>query len=252
VQDATRRFSTRADHYLKARPGYPAAILDALREAGMLRDGSVVADIGSGTGLLSELFLQSGYDVMAVEPNAVMRRAGEQRLAGMAGFHSIDGRAEATTLPDASVDLVTVGTAFHWFDRDAARLEFQRILRQNGHVMVSWNQRDQRSPFMRDYERLLERHANDYRDVRDRDLEERALTALFAPGWITRSFAHAQTFDFDGLADRLLSSSYAPQAGHPGHAAMLSALKTLFDAYARDGRVLFEYLAVMYAGQLHG
>ena len=105
---------------------------------------------------------------------------------------------------------------------------------------------------MRDYERLLERHANDYRDARDRDLEERALTALFAPGWITRSFAHAQTFDFDGLADRLLSSSYAPQAGHPGHAAMLSALKTLFDAYARDGRVLFEYLAVMYAGQMPG
>ena len=74
MQDATARFSTRADHYLKARPGYPAAILDVLREAGMLRDGSVVADIGSGTGLLSELFLQSGYDVMAVEPNAAMRR----------------------------------------------------------------------------------------------------------------------------------------------------------------------------------
>jgi len=218
----------------------------------MLRDGSVVADIGSGTGLLSELFLQSGYDVMAVEPNAAMRRAGEQRLAGMAGFHSIDGRAEATTLPDASVDLVTVGTAFHWFDRDAARLEFRRILRQNGHVMVSWNQRDQRSPFMRDYERLLERCATDYRETHDRRRGEEATAKFLAPGWITRSFAHAQSFDFDGLANRLLSSSYAPQAGHPDHPVILSALKTLFDAYAQDGRVRFEYLAVMYAGQMPG
>jgi len=252
VQDATGRFSTRAEHYLKARPGYPSAILEALREASMLLDHSVIADIGSGTGLLSELFLRAGHDVMAVEPNAAMRRAGEQRLAARVGFHSIDGRAEATTLPDASVDLVTVGTAFHWFDRDAAQKEFRRILRPNGHLMVAWNQRDQSSAFMRDYERLVERYASDYRAARHRDIEEQALIASFAPGWITRSFAHAQAFDFDNLADRLLSSSYAPQAGHADHVPMLSALKTLFDAYARDGHVPFEYLALIYAGQMTG
>ena len=139
MQDATSRFSSRVDHYLKARPGYPTAILDVLRQEGMLVHGSVVADIGSGTGLLSELFLQAGHDVMAVEPNAEMRRAGEARLGGFARLHSIDGRAEATSLPDASVDLVTVGTAFHWFDREAARLEFVRILRPGGHVMLAWN-----------------------------------------------------------------------------------------------------------------
>jgi SAM-dependent methyltransferase len=216
----------------------------------MLRGGTVVADIGSGTGLLAELFLRAGYDVMAVEPNTEMRQAGERRLGGLANFHSIAGRAEATTLPDRSIDLVVVGTAFHWFDREAARREFVRILRPDGHAMIVWNQRDQAESFMRDYESLVERHATDYRDSRARRAEEQFAAQFFAPGWITRSFAHSQTLDYDGLANRLLSSSYAPQDGHPDHLAMMKALKTLFDEHAQDGRVRFEYRAVMYAGRL--
>src|ERR1035438_3538154 len=130
--DPTQRFSSRVEDYICYRPSYPAdAIAFLERECG-LTSQSRVADIGSGTGLLSEPFLRFGCEVDGVEPNAEMRAAGQRLLAGWPRFHSIAGRAEATTLPNGSADLVSAGQAFHWFDSDAARTEFRRILKPGG------------------------------------------------------------------------------------------------------------------------
>src|SRR5229473_1629955 len=119
--DAKQRFSNRVADYVRYRPGYPAELLDLLRSECPLRPGHVIADIGSGTGFLSELFLKNGNRVYGVEPNQAMRQAGEEYLASYDGFSSIEGSAEATTLDDASVDFVTAGQSFHWFEPDAAR-----------------------------------------------------------------------------------------------------------------------------------
>src|SRR5258707_10267218 len=126
--DAKQRFSNRAADYVRYRPGYPSEALDVLGKECGLHPGHVIADIGSGTGFLSELFLKSGNRVYGVEPNEAMRQAGEEYLAAYDGFSSINGSAEATTLDDASIDFVTAGQAFHWFQKDAARKEFRRIL----------------------------------------------------------------------------------------------------------------------------
>src|SRR5262245_49376869 len=115
--DSKQRFSNRVEDYVRCRPGYPAAVLDVLCEECGLRPESVVADIGSGTGLLAQMFLENGNLVYGVEPNAAMREAGEQWLERYPHFCSVAGSAEATTLPDAGVDFVVVGQAFHWFDR---------------------------------------------------------------------------------------------------------------------------------------
>ncbi len=122
--DAKQRFSNRVADYIRYRPGYPSAIHEVLRAECGLRPGHVIADIGSGTGFLSELFLKKGNRVFGVEPNEAMRQAGEEYLASFDGFTSVNGSAEATTLDDASVDFVTAGQAFHWFDQNAARREF--------------------------------------------------------------------------------------------------------------------------------
>src|SRR6478735_8602849 len=109
MPDPTARFADRVADYVATRPGYPPAVLDLLRgEAGLTRS-SAIADVGSGTGLSAQLFLKNGNTVYGVEPNAEMRAAGEQFLAGYPGFHSVAGTAEATTLPDASIDLVVAG-----------------------------------------------------------------------------------------------------------------------------------------------
>src|SRR5437868_3524340 len=154
--DPTQRFSSRVDQYIRFRPGYPPEVLQLIKNQCELTATSVIADIASGTGLFTRLLLDNGNEVFAVEPNAEMRLAGEQFLAGYSRLHSIDGRAEATTLPDRSVDFVTAAQAAHWFDRDRARQEFVRILKPGGWTVLVWNERCIHStPFLRAYEELL-------------------------------------------------------------------------------------------------
>jgi SAM-dependent methyltransferase len=250
--DHTGRFSTRVADYVKYRPGYPAGVLRLLEEECGLDSASVVADVGSGTGLLSELFLRNGNRVYGVEPNREMREAGEQLLSAYANFTSVDGRAEETKLDDESVDFVTAGQAFHWFDPPHTRVEFRRILRPGGWVVLVWNdRRTSATSLLEDYERLLLEYGTDYREVSVKYAEESMLAALYGPGEIrTRSFDNEQVFDFDGLRGRLLSSSYVPQPGHPNFDPMMRELESLFRRHQRDGRVTVAYDTKVFYGRL--
>jgi len=246
--DPKQRFSNRVEDYVRCRPGYPRAILDLLSEQCGLATESVIADIGSGTGLLTQLFLENGNLVYGVEPNAAMRQAGEQFLKKYARFRSVAGSAEATTLPDASVEYVMVGQAFHWFDPVTARTEFERVLKPRGWVAVIWNQRRDDSRFLREYETLLRTFGTDYEKVSAKYPEDRTMRSFIGHGGGKKSFANEQVFDLAGLRGRLLSSSYSPPQGHPQHEPMLAALEKLFQIHAQDGRVRFEYLTHVYFG----
>ncbi len=249
--DPTNRFSDRVSDYARHRPGYPEAVLDVLRDELGLRPEHVVADVGSGTGLLTRRFLERGHEVHAVEPNRAMAREAEAALGGFPRFRPRDGRAEATGLGPRSVDLVAAGQAFHWFDAGQARVEFLRILRPPHRAALAWNLRLlDATPFLRDYEAFLHRWAIDYRDVSARYTDPVALEALFGGPCDRRAFPTAQRFDLAGLRGRLLSSSYAPPLGHERHAPMLEALGDLFAAHARDGTVSFEYETALYFGRL--
>lgn len=251
VPDVTQRFTTRVQNYVKYRPDYPAELLPALEVRCQLTPQSPIADIGSGTGLLTQRFLDQGNFVSAVEPNAEMRRAAEARLASYPNFRSIAAQAEATTLADSSIHLITAGQAFHWFDPIAARQEFQRILRPNGWVALIWNDRRCDTPFLQAYELLLQRYGTDYAEVMHRHPRSDALGQFYGPrGYSTVTLPHHQAFDYPGLEGRLLSSSYTPEPGHPDYGPMLAALSTLFDAHAVEGQVLFNYRTRMHYGQL--
>src|SRR5580658_5846995 len=117
----TQRFSSRVSYYVRARPRYPAALLDFLKSDLHLSPAHRVADIGSGTGILSELFLRNGNLVLGIEPNAPMRAAGDDYLKNYPNFRSRDGTAETTGLADHSIDFAVAGQAFHWFDPPRAR-----------------------------------------------------------------------------------------------------------------------------------
>jgi SAM-dependent methyltransferase len=250
--DSTTRFSDRVENYVRYRPGYPDGVLDVLRRETALAPDSVVADVGSGTGISSELFLRNGNEVFAVEPNAEMRQAAERMLGHHAGFHSVAGTAEATTLPDGSVDHVVAGQAFHWFDRGKARREFGRILRPGGWVVLMWNaRRDDSTPFLREYEALLQRYGTDYREVQHRNVDLSTLREFFAGGELEmRTLYNEQRFDFEGLKGRLLSSSYAPAEGHPHFPPMIAELERIFARNAEEGEVRFEYDTEIYFGHV--
>jgi SAM-dependent methyltransferase len=246
------RFSSRVADYVRFRPSYPAAMIAWLaKECGLTSD-SIVADVGSGPGVLAKLLLEEGCAVYAVEPNAEMRAAGEVLLRGYPRFHSVAGHAEATTLEPASIDLVTAAQAFHWFDPEKTRQEFSRILRPPGWVALVWNQRlVTGDPFLVGYEALLQRFAPEYREVDHRRIDAEAIRRFFGHShWRKASFANRQEFDLDGIKGRTRSASYTPQPGAPGYEPMMAELKQLFAATAQDGQVTFAYETNVYAGLL--
>jgi SAM-dependent methyltransferase len=250
--DPTRRFSSRVVDYLRYRPGYPGAVIGILQAQCGLTPACIVADIGSGTGLLAELFLRNGNVVFGVEPNPDMRAAGERHLARYASFRSVAAKAEATTMGEHSIDVITAGQAFHWFDPAATRREFERILRPGGWVVLVWNEREtESSAFLRAYERLLLRFSTDYTQVDHRRIDERVLARFFSPGRVRlETLSNRQDLDLVGLKGRLLSSSYAPEPGHPDHEGMLMQLSRIFDEYQSGGKVAFEYTTKVYFGRL--
>jgi ubiquinone/menaquinone biosynthesis C-methylase UbiE len=251
--DSTQRFSSRVENYVKYRPSYPQEIITALQQACGLTSDSIVADVGSGTGIFAELLLRNGNTVYGIEPNQAMRAAGEQLLQHFPRFHSVNGTAEATTLPAQSVDFITAGQAFHWFDPDRARREFARILRPGGWVALIWNERRSDStPFLRDYEQLLRTYGTDYEASKHTNFDAELIRAFFAPNpMFMQTFENQQRFDYDGLRGRLLSSSYTPEPGHPRHVPMMAELQRIFEQHAVDGTVVFEYDTVLYYGQLN-
>jgi len=249
--DPTKRFSNRVENYLKFRPRYPFGIISLLeKECGLTRD-SLIADIGSGTGFLSELFLANGNRVLGIEPNAEMRAAGERLLSAYANFTSIDATAEATTLPDHSADFVTAGQAFHWFNREAARPEFARILKPDGWILIVWNTFPvDRSELVAGYHEVLLRFGTDYRDV-TREIDDSGVKSFFTPGvWRTARFDYQQTFDWEGFKGRLLSASYAPTSDSPNYEPMLRDLRQVFESHQKNGMVIFDYDTEVYYGKL--
>ncbi|MCD9086639.1 class I SAM-dependent methyltransferase [Stenotrophomonas sp. SY1] len=252
--DATERFSSRVADYVRYRPGYPPALLDWLHADIGVAAQTRIADIGAGTGISTRLFLAAGHPVIAVEPNAAMRQAAEQWLApDYPQLQVVDGTAEATTLADGSVGVVAAAQAFHWFDTEAVRHEWKRILQPGGLALVFWNSRLlDTSPFLTGYEQLLLEFGTDYTQVAERYQTDEQMREWFGTGLRgIAGFPNVQHLDYDGLRGRLLSSSYAPQAGHPRHAAMLQALEHLFATHAVDGHVAFEYQTRAFVGTLN-
>jgi SAM-dependent methyltransferase len=251
VTRPTERFSSRVENYDRYRPSYPRAAIDLLKTRCGLSPGAVVADIGSGTGILTELLLGSGAQVIGVEPNDGMRAAAEARLRGQARFRSVNGTAEATTLPPASIDLLVAGQAFHWFDVEQARAEALRLLRSGGFGALLWNERPpEATAFLADYEGLLLRHAAEYAQITASRADEASMRRFFGGAMELATFPNQQSFDFEGLKGLLLSSSYAPEPGHPQHEPMMAGLREVFRRHEHGGRVVFPYRTLVYFAQL--
>ncbi len=251
VQDPTQRFSSRVDNYVRYRPGYPAAVIDLVKNDCGFSSASVIADIASGTGIFTRMLLERGNRVFGVEPKPGMRQAGEEFLSRYSRFTSVAGTAEATTLDDHTIDFVTAAQAAHWFDREKARQEFIRICRPGGWIVLLWNERRTGStPFLRAYEQLLLEYGTDYQDVRHERTTQQIET-FFAPSRFQfPTFDYQQEFDYPALEGRLLSSSYTPQASDAAYTPMLHELRRMFEAHQVNGRVRFEYDTRVYYGQL--
>lgn len=239
---SVERFSDRVANYAKYRPGYPPEMLDFFREELGLTADSIVADVGSGTGLSSKPFLENGNVVYGIEPNAAMRQAAKACLAAFGNFNGVDGTSTKTNLGDCSVDFVIAAQAFHWFEPEPTRNEFKRILKPGGFICLIWNERQlNTNEFLTEYEQLLLKHANDYGNVRHENLTESELERFFLQPIKRATFSNHQILDFEGLRGRLLSASYMPNEGDPKFEAMIKDLTTVFAKHQRGGKITILY-----------
>ncbi|HUL80185.1 MAG TPA: methyltransferase domain-containing protein [Vicinamibacteria bacterium] len=238
--DPRERFAGEASGYARCRPSYPDALVDRLVSAAEVREGDRVADVGCGTGIFTRLLAARGLEVVGIDPSADMLAEGR---AGGGAAEYRRGEAAATGLGDASVALVTVAQAFHWFDVDAALAEFQRILEPGRRVAAVWNLRGE-SPFMTAYHELLRAFSREYSVLQSWEeslAELRAHPRVLEP--LEIEAPHAQRFDFEGLHGRAWSSSYVFR-GVKDREGFDAALRALFDACARRGVLEFPYRSV--------
>lgn len=252
--DTLHRFSDRVDNYVKYRPHYPDEVFDYLESEGLILKTSPIADIGSGTGISAQPLLKRGFAVYGIEPNREMREAGEKLLHTFPDFKSIDATAENSTLPDASVNAILAGQAFHWFDKDKCKIEFKRILKPSGTVILMWNdRRTDSTDFLKVYEDFLQMFGTDYKEVNHKNTQDKKIFDAFfgKDHFKERSFYNFQEVDFAGLKGRVLSSSYMPGEGHQDHDFMIYTLKKIFTRYQENGKVRLDYDTKVYYGNLN-
>jgi SAM-dependent methyltransferase len=275
MENSTPRFTRRVENYIKYRPRYPQAIIDLLRKECHLTPQAIIADIGSGTGLLTELFLNHGNRVFGIEPDPDMQAAAAYLLQGHPHFTSIAATAEATSLTAHSIDMVTAGQAFHWFDPQRARSEFLRILVPGGWVVLVWNvQKTTGTPFLAALEQfwqtyltreglqgvatgqalttLLQQTRPVYAwRLNPERADQELLSPFFRPvGYNMKTFENPLVCDFEGLKGRVLSGGSAPSTEHPRYTEMLEALEAIFQVYQVNGTVTIEQETRVCYGQL--
>lgn len=243
-------FGRKVVDYVASRPDYPAALFAQLRSS--FPPPANVADVGSGTGLLTRDLLRHGYRVVAVEPNEGMRRAGDQLLHDFPDYRSVPGSAESIPLPDASVQLVTAAQAFHWFDLPRARRECQRVLTRGGLVALIWNERVTTDPLQSALDVVLGRFGGEKWRLLGSQEQRAGVDTFF--GHHSESFTcpHDHALDREGLRSLIYSRSYIPARDTPAGVEVAAAVDELFDRFcpARKNTVLVRYETIMLLGSI--
>lgn len=245
------RFDGKSEVYSLHRPGYPEDLIPTLElELGLNKD-SVIADIGSGTGKLSRIFLENGNPVYCVEPNSEMRDRSKEDLSEFSRVSIHEGTAEETGLPENSADFIVVGQAFHWFDIEPAKKEFKRVLRSGGSVILVWNERvSKKTGINADYERICKKYSKGYHKSGGRELEPDFHLSFYESDARTLTLPNPQAMNFEGLKGRYMSASYSLKKGDRGYGVMLKHLKKAFEDNKKGSHVVLEQQTRVYIGKL--
>jgi len=245
------KFNGMGKIYAKFRPTYPKEFIDYLYTDVGINADSIIADIGSGTGILTKQILEAGNKVLAIEPNSDMRAVAEADLSGFENYVSVNGTAENTELEDNSVDFITVAQAFHWFDRVKFKAECRRILKTEGKVILVWNSRDFSAAVVKDVDEINRRYCPNFKGFsggmrgaeRDDDFAD-----FFVGVYESKVFKNDQPCDLHDFIGRNLSASYALKENDANYPAYVDALKSSFNNHAIDGMLIMPTDTKSYVG----
>jgi SAM-dependent methyltransferase len=250
--DATTRFGDKASVYALARPRYPFTLVRHLEAVGVLQTGMTVADVGSGTGLSAEPFLQAGYSVIGIEPNEPMRAEGERYLKQYPEFTCRAGTAADTGLMNHSVDFAFAAQAFHWFDIAATRTEMQRILKPPGWFLAVWNHRNHHASLLqKGYEAILRKYCPEYHQLALLYRSPARSAEFFQHGYQDVTLLNPQVLDWPLYEARIMSSSYIPKQNDTNFVPFMHEMRKLFDEYSKHGKIAFDLELWLHYGKLN-
>lgn len=245
--DNTKKFSGKAEVYRKVRPTYAPELMIFLAKEWGVGPGTMVADIGSGTGIFTAQLLDLGATVFAVEPNADMRAIAEADLGDRDGFFSVDGTAEATGLPENSVDFVSAATAFHWFDPILFKQECARILKPGGKVALVWNWNELNEEVHQARDLVYRKYCTGFVGFSGGHKSQPEIKEAFFDGQMgVLRFPNPIEYDKERFVGRLLSSSYSITDENPDYQAYRSELEDIFDRLSVDGFISMPQETVLY------
>ena len=247
MADSVSRFSNRVEAYVRYRPTYPREVVSYLKEKVGLTLEWVIADVGCGPGISSKMFLENGNRVIGVEPNDAMREAAHEYLGAFEDFEIINGRSDEIPLNDHSVDMVMAAQAFHWFEPEGTRREFDRVAKPGAPIMLMWNLRQETTtPFLIEYEDFIQRWSSDYHVVKHNNIGDAEVEAFLGDPYEKALFPNKQILDLDGVLGRIVSSSYMPPEGSDSYKPMVIALRELFAKHAVADRIEILYDTIVY------
>ena len=238
------QYSEKADIYDRSRPRYPKAFFDYLFSDVEISEKSIIADIGAGTGILSKGLLERGSTVYCIEFNQDMRTKLETSLKNYDNLVSIDATAEATTLEDSSVDFITVGQAFHWFDREKFKTECQRILSLGGKVVIAYNLRVMSGVMTKECYDLTEQLCPNLKQnfghmEYDTNFDKAFFYGFFDEKTLSEKlFLNNVDYDKETFIMKHLSVSYAPNKRDENYGKYVSGLEQIFQKYSDTSGVL--------------
>lgn len=245
------KFTGKADVYAKYRPSYPDSLIDYLYSEIGFNENSLIADIGAGTGILTELLLKKKSFVYGVEPNDDMRCVAECSITKYKNYTSVKATAENTTLKSSSVDFITTAQAFHWFDRELFKHECNRILKPGGKVILIWNNRDGQSPQVIENDKVNREycpHFTGFSGGMSGDSSD-DYNDFFKDGiYKNKVFDNSLIFNEDYFIGRNLSASYAPKVTDKNYIPYITELKRLFVKYSDNGLISIPNYTHSYIG----
>jgi ubiquinone/menaquinone biosynthesis C-methylase UbiE len=234
-------FDNKSRPYSIGRPMYPEAIIHKIKDLGIGAQSSI-ADIGAGTGLLTKMLGQLECDIFAVEPNMEMLNECKNYCSSNPNIHYIHAPAEDTQLKDNSIDFITIAQAFHWFDKQLCKAEFQRILKADGYVLILWNEMLADSDLAKEYTSLLHKYKNYETAGISKDFDpDKEKRSFFGQEFEKVYYENRQTVTEKGFIGNALSLSYTPAESDNNYSVFLKELCSLFNKYEEDGKVTFEY-----------
>ncbi|KNY25844.1 class I SAM-dependent methyltransferase [Pseudobacteroides cellulosolvens] len=246
------KFTNKVTDYIKYRPSYPKELIDYIEIEAGLADDSIVADVGAGTGIFTMLLANKVGKVYAVEPNFNMRTACIQYCSDLNNFAAVDGSAEDTNLSDKSVDYVTVAQAFHWFDRQKTKVEFQRILKPHGKAILIWNSRVPESELIKENDELCRSLCPEFSGFSGGSgFSPLLYSDFFKDGYCEyREFDNNRLLTLESYIGSSLSASYAPSERDENYKSFIDGLTSLFHKYSNNSVLILPNRTRCYVGKV--